>query len=278
MVDAGMRFGVAPPNWGPTGDPVVAGELAKAAEDAGWDGYFTWDALIVSDDPPPVFDPFVILASVAAATERIRIGTCVLVPARYKPHLLAMRLASLDVLSGGRLTVGVGLGDGGASFEAFGESGDVSVRAERLDQTLELLDRLWSGETVTYHSDHYHLEGFTLNPLPIQKPRIPIWVGGDSPAALRRAARWDGWIGPDNDPMNKTLIDLKAVRSRINASAGGQKQVDVAWAGQTDTNGTVPVEDLTEAGATWWIEPLIGDLEDAFNTVKQGPKPEPHRP
>ena len=84
-----------------------------------------------------MFDPFVILSSVAVATERIRIGTCVLVPARYKPHLLAMRLASLDILSGGRLTVGVGIGDGGLSFEAFGEPGDASARAERLDETLK---------------------------------------------------------------------------------------------------------------------------------------------
>ena len=90
---------------------MFAAELALAAEDAGWDGYFVWDGLVLKDDPPPVYDPFIILSSVASATTRIRIGTCILVPARYPPHLLAMRLASLDILSGGRLIVGVGLGD-----------------------------------------------------------------------------------------------------------------------------------------------------------------------
>ena len=82
-----IRFAVVPPNWSELGDPVFAAELAAAAEDSGWDGYFVWDGLVLSEDPPPVYDPFVILSSVASATTRIRIGTCILVPARYPPHL-----------------------------------------------------------------------------------------------------------------------------------------------------------------------------------------------
>jgi alkanesulfonate monooxygenase SsuD/methylene tetrahydromethanopterin reductase-like flavin-dependent oxidoreductase (luciferase family) len=84
-----VRFGIAPPNWGPSGDPRAAVELAVVAEQAGWDGYFSWDALIVASDPPPTYDPWTILSAVATATERIRIGTCIAVLARYKPHLVA---------------------------------------------------------------------------------------------------------------------------------------------------------------------------------------------
>jgi alkanesulfonate monooxygenase SsuD/methylene tetrahydromethanopterin reductase-like flavin-dependent oxidoreductase (luciferase family) len=81
-----LRFGIAPPNWGVFGNPHHAAELASVAERAGWHGYFTWDGLPVKDNPPPIYDPWVILASVAAATELIRIGTCVAVVPRYKPH------------------------------------------------------------------------------------------------------------------------------------------------------------------------------------------------
>lgn len=94
-----LRFGIAPPNWGVFGNPHHAAELASVAERAGWHGYFTWDGLPVKDNPPPIYDPWVILASVAAATELIRIGTCVAVVPRYKPHLLAMRV--LQLLPGG---------------------------------------------------------------------------------------------------------------------------------------------------------------------------------
>lgn len=240
-------------------------------EDAGWDGYFTWDALPVSADPPPTFDPFVILSSVAVATKRIRIGTCVLIPARYRPHLLAMRLASLDVLSEGRLIVGVGLGDGGGSFEAFGEPGEASVRAARLDEALEVMVKLWTGEVVSHHGDHFDVEGFRLNPLPVQHPRIPIWVGGDSPAALRRAARWDGWIGPDNDPTGKTVADLSAVRHAINEAADPGRRVEIAWAGITELGGSQPTDALSEAGATWWIEVIMGTREEAISRVREGP-------
>lgn len=260
-----VRFAVVPPNWGDVGNPVFAADLAAAAEDAGWDGYFTWDGLVLSESPPPVFDPFVILSSVAAATERIRIGTCILVAARYPPHLLAMRLASLDILSAGRLVVGVGLGDGGAVFERFGASGESRVRAEKLDESLEIITRLWTGERLLHHGRHFTVDGFTLTALPVQKPRIPIWVGGDSKGALSRAASWDGWIGPDNEPDSKTIEDLRAITSRL-ADLGSRPGFDVAWAGQPAEDGS-----LADAGATWRIEPMMGDRDQIMRRVLNGP-------
>ena len=265
-----IRFAVVPPNWSDLGDPEFAAELALAAEDAGWDGYFVWDGLVLKDDPPPVYDPFIILSSVASATTRIRIGTCILVPARYPPHLLAMRLASLDILSGGRLIVGVGLGDGGEVFERFGESGDAVVRAEKLDEALEIMTRLWAGERLDHHGSHYTVDGYTLSVSPVQQPRIPIWVGGDSKAALRRAARWDGWIGPDEDPLLGTVDDLKAVRSQLDELTDGRR-VDLGWAAETAPTSDSNAAALEEAGATWWMEPMIGSRTEIMRRVESGP-------
>lgn len=263
-----MRVGIAVPNWGRLGDPRVAAELAACAEQAGWDAYFCWDGLPTTPNPNPAFDPWVILAAVAAATERIRIGTCIAVLARYKPHVVARTLASLDVLSGGRMILGVGIGDGGRSFEAFGEPGDARIRAQRLDEALEVVTRLWAGGEVTHRGTHFTVDRFTLAAVPIQQPRIPIWVGGDSAAAMRRAARWDGWIGPDNDPASATPDDLAAVRRHLEDAGADFTSFDLAWAG---ADGASSLEDHRRAGATWRIEVGLGSQDELMDRLAAGP-------
>lgn len=268
-----MRFGIAVANWGPFGDPRRAVELARLAEDGGWDGYFTWDALLTGEDPPPNHDPWVILAAVAVATDSIRIGTSVAVVPRYKPHLLAMTIASIDVLSGGRLTLGVGLGDATVrrNFEAFGEQAGASLQAEKLDEGLDVMTRLWTGERLTHHGKHYVIEDFALTAVPLQQPRVPIWVGGDSPAALRRAARWDGWIGPDADPFNTLPEDVRRVRSVIEASRTSPEPFDIAWSGRSAPNDDAKIAAFAAAGASWWIEIMLGDAETIQKRVESGP-------
>lgn len=265
----GLSFGIAPPNFGPFGDPAAAAELAATAEEAGWDGYFCWDSLPMGPEPPPAYDPWVILSAVAVATARIRVGTCIAVVPRYHPHLLARTLVSLDVLSNGRLILGVGIGgDDGASAEAFGEAGDARVRAEKLDEALDIVTRLWAGEELSHRGPHYTVDGFTLAARPVQTPRIPIWVGGDSPPALRRAARWDGWVGPNN-PANATVDDLKQVRRRL-AAAGAGPDVQLAWAGPTNTEESLA--EFQEAGASWWVVPALGSREQVLDRVAAGPR------
>lgn len=267
---AEMRFAISPTNAGPFGDPRVAATLAVAAEEAGWDGYFSWDSMPTRLDPPPTHDPWVILSAVAAATRRITIGTCVAVLPRYKPHLLARTLVSLDGLSNGRLVLGVGLGgDGGASLTAFGEDGDATVRAQKTDEALEVMTRLWAGEPVSFRGTHYSVEDFTLSARPVQKPRIPIWVGGDSPAAMRRAARWDGWIGPDARPLESTADDAVEVRRRLESLRGGAG-IDIAWGGST-SRGIDSVRSFHEAGVTWWIEVPQGSPDEIMARVQAGP-------
>jgi alkanesulfonate monooxygenase SsuD/methylene tetrahydromethanopterin reductase-like flavin-dependent oxidoreductase (luciferase family) len=272
MHEPTLRYGIAVPNWGLGGNPAVVGELAKAAEASGWDGYFTWDSLPVSENPPPTFDPFLSLTLAVAATSRIRIGTCFLVATRYAPHLLAMRMANLDVLSGGRLIMGVGIGDKATTFETFGTPGSARVRAEKLDESLDITTRLWTGERVVYADKHFSVKGFTLSPTPVQQPRIPIWIGGDSRGALARAARWDGWIGPDDEPFSATIADLEAVRNAIRSHRSPEAPYELAWAGPVGTDPGERPHDLADAGATWLITPAVGSRDAIAARIAEGPK------
>ena len=275
MASTEMRFGIAPPNVGEFGDPREAARLARTAEDAGWDGFFIWDVLgYMWDDPRPTFDPWVILSAVAMETERIRIGTCVAALSRYQPHLLAMTLASLDVLSEGRLTFGVGLGFFDREFSAFDQPGDPRSRATQTDEGLEVISRLWSGEEVTHRGNHYAVDKVTLQPQPVQQPRIPIWVGGDSPPALRRAARWDGWFGPTL-PWETWIPDnLVGFREVIEQERQADDPAEIGWCGFSTPQDRDLVESYEKAGATWWIEIVDwsqGTFEENVKRVAQGP-------
>ncbi len=271
-----LRFGIAPPNMAPFGDPRDAARLASTAEDAGWDAYFVWDTLgFTWDKARPTFDPWVILAAAAVATERIRLGTGVAVLPRYQPHLLAMRLASLDALSGGRMILGVGLGFFEGEFSAFGQPSDPRARAEQVDESLEVITRLWTGDKVTHRGKHYTVEGVTLAPQPVQQPRIPIWIGGDSPAALRRAARWDGWFGPGEYWLDTwTPEDLTSFRQTVEAERQADESAEFGWCGFSSAQDQDRVGAFAEAGATWWIDVFDwsrGGFDEVMDRVAQGP-------
>src|SRR5215203_3330488 len=187
------------------GAPRTQAELAAAAEDAGWDGVFTYDAIAIGDTE--MYDPWVVLAAMAMATERIRLGAIVFAPSRRRPWKLAREATTVDQLSGGRLVLPVGLGaldDQG--FGNVGEETEPRVRAALLDETLAILDGLWSGDPFGYQGDHYRFAPMTFRPTPVQRPRIPVWVVGAWPHArsMRRAARWDGVVvqatRPDGSP------------------------------------------------------------------------------
>jgi alkanesulfonate monooxygenase SsuD/methylene tetrahydromethanopterin reductase-like flavin-dependent oxidoreductase (luciferase family) len=194
-----MRYGIVTANLGDYADPRVAVRLAQAAEEAGWEAFFMWDHLgFVWGSPSS--DPWVVLPAVAASTTHLALGTAITPLARRRPQIVANALASLDLLSGGRVVFGAGLGGVPEEFTAFGDPGDMKERAARLDEGLTILNRLWSGAPVTHRGPHYAVEGVSLAPLPLQRPRIPIWIGGEGAPALRRAARWDGWLAPVTTP------------------------------------------------------------------------------
>lgn len=172
-----MRYGFIVPK----GDPRTVAGLAREAEEAGWDGVFYWDSINVGG--VETYDPWVVMAAMATETERVRLGAMLTPPARRRPWKLARETVTLDRLSGGRLVLPVGLGaldDGG--FSKVGEPTDRKVRAQLLDESLEILTGLWSGEPLSYEGEHYRLEEMTFLPTPVQRPRIPIWVVGAWPS------------------------------------------------------------------------------------------------
>jgi alkanesulfonate monooxygenase SsuD/methylene tetrahydromethanopterin reductase-like flavin-dependent oxidoreductase (luciferase family) len=191
-----MKYGVHLPNFGAFGDARVLAEMAVLAEQAGWDGFFIWDHLLFCEpDKNAHVDPWVGLTAVAMRTERIIFGPLVTAIPRRRPWKLARETVSLQNLSGGRLVLGVGLGDPVEwEYRFFHEETDAKIRAEKLDEGLAILQGLWSGETFGFTGKHYQLEPMTFLPKPV-KP-IPIWVGGYLPhkRPFRRAARFDGVV------------------------------------------------------------------------------------
>jgi alkanesulfonate monooxygenase SsuD/methylene tetrahydromethanopterin reductase-like flavin-dependent oxidoreductase (luciferase family) len=263
-----MRYGICLANLGTYADPRLAVRLAQAAEASGWDGVFTWDHLAFVWGPPST-DPWTTLAAIAGSTERVRLGTAVTPVARRRLQVLANQVATLDLLSAGRVVFGAGLGGSPSEFGKFGEPTDAKVRAARLDEGLDVLRRLWSGEKVNHQGEHYTVDGVKLSPTPLQD-RMPIWIGGNRPASLRRASRWDGWIADSSDPTGMTLTPDDVRRSI--ETIGRSDDFDVAVLGEREQ---AEPEAYERAGATWWLENLHDErrsLDDVLGLVSAGPR------
>jgi alkanesulfonate monooxygenase SsuD/methylene tetrahydromethanopterin reductase-like flavin-dependent oxidoreductase (luciferase family) len=189
-----MNYGVYLSSVGDYSNPSLLADLALEAEEYGWDGVFIWDHI---GQPNAAADPWVALAAMAMKTKKVKLGPIVTPVARRRPWKLARETATLDHLSNGRLILGVGLGWSANEFEAFGENGEPRIRAQKLDEGLDIITSLWRGKPFSYHGEHFQVKEACFLPSPIQTPRIPIWAcgaWGDKKAPFRRAARWDGAI------------------------------------------------------------------------------------
>jgi alkanesulfonate monooxygenase SsuD/methylene tetrahydromethanopterin reductase-like flavin-dependent oxidoreductase (luciferase family) len=281
-----MRYAVNVPNFAEYAEVRTVAGLAADAEAAGWDGFFVWDHMVYARDQElPVADPWIVLAGVALATERLRLGPMVTPLARRRPWKVARETVTLDRLSGGRLILGVGLGTPASDeFGAFGEPTDDAVRAAMLDEGLEVLTRLWSGERVSFRGEHYRLDEVAFLPTPVQRPRIPIFVAGAWPrrAPLRRAARFDGIaplkVGAGGDLVALGADDLGELLAVVRAHRPGGEPLEVLVGGWTPGDdpaaARATVEPLAEAGMTWWsegLEPRRGSLAAMRERVRQGP-------
>lgn len=275
-----MRYAVDVAPLGELADPRVIARIAAAAEAAGWDGLSTWDVLATSMGGAA--DPFVALAAAAAATERIRLIASVIALPRRRPQLVAQAAASLDLLSGGRLTLGIGAGGDRADFEAFGEEWDLAFRLETLDEAASLVDAWLRGKTVRHDGDAVAVREVAVGPAAVQHPRPWIWFGASGrPGALRRAARWDGWIavsieedgvtlGLTPDRLARLATDVRAAVEELGRDAAG---FDIAVFGQ-DGLGGYRASEYAAAGATWWLEsfsPMRGDLDRTIAEIVEGP-------
>lgn len=274
-----MRYGLALPTGGECGDPRFLLELAELGEASGWDGVFLEDYICFQGDPgAPTCDPWVALAAIAVRTERVVLGTKVTPLARRRPWKVAREAATIDHLSDGRMVLGVGLGDTGehvvqdASFTAFGEEANVPRRARMLDEALEVIAGLWSGEPFSFHGEHYVVKEVTFLPGPVQEPRIPIWVGGGfpNPGPTRRAARWDGACMYRTRTHDMRPGDVRALRE-----AAGDRPYDVSVGGRSREDEEADrayVRALRDAGATWWSEYVPpGERKEMRAAVARGP-------
>jgi alkanesulfonate monooxygenase SsuD/methylene tetrahydromethanopterin reductase-like flavin-dependent oxidoreductase (luciferase family) len=176
------------------GNPKKFQQLAIAAEKAGWQGFYIWDH-VYPKVGSKIADPWISLAVIATSTERIRLGTTVTPLPRRRPQKITREVVTLDQLSNGRFTLGVGLGHPPESeFKLFGEDGSLKTNAEKLDESLEILEGLWKCKPFSYNGIYYKIGEFCFKPRPIQKPRVPIWCAGWWPIKkpFRRAAQYDG--------------------------------------------------------------------------------------
>jgi alkanesulfonate monooxygenase SsuD/methylene tetrahydromethanopterin reductase-like flavin-dependent oxidoreductase (luciferase family) len=270
-----MRSGLFLPLFDALAAPAVVARLAAEAEEAGWDGFFVWDQIRWRAPVAAVGDTQITLAAVATATERIRFGPMVTPLARRRPVKVARETAALDLLSGGRLTLGVGLGSDhfAGEYSMTGEELDDRRRARMLDEGLEILEAAWSGEPVQHRGEHYTVDGMRFEPRPVQRPGVPVWVAGSPGKAgpLRRAARHQG-VFPINlehpEQLAAIVAELGVLRRQSARDAAGPYDVVVGLPPGSDPSPYAAV------GATWCLvePPWEGvSLDVVRGLIRDGP-------
>jgi alkanesulfonate monooxygenase SsuD/methylene tetrahydromethanopterin reductase-like flavin-dependent oxidoreductase (luciferase family) len=281
-----MRFGIIAPTSNEYADARTLAELAHEAEEAGWDGFFIWDHILYdAQSMPPVVDTWIALTAIALRTTHIRLGPMVTAVARRRPWKLARETVSLDHLAGGRLTLGVGLGNPAeAEFLQFGEEPDARERARKLDEGLQVLVGLWSSQPFHYQGEYYSLRETVFRPAPLQQPRIPIWVGGWWPNTrpFNRAARWDGAFAAKMPVSGRfgqlTPEEVQAVAAYVAAQRTDQAPFDLVCSGHTPGDDPSQAARLiapyVAAGLTWWLErihPSRGSFAEMRARIRQEP-------
>lgn len=263
------------------GEPADILRMAKEAEDAGWDGVFTWDAISIG--ATPVYDPWVMMGAIAGVTKRVKIGAMILPLARRRPWKVVKEAVTIDHLSDGRLVLPVALGvPDDVGFKGVNtDSTDRKQRAERLDEALEILELGQKGESFSYDGKHFQVSDMQLQPKPVQD-HIPVWsvAGWPHEKSLARAARWDGII-PIDMSHGKDVFDpvqpdvLKEIVAWCQAHHEVGKPFDVVLEGKTENaNDTDYVGSIAESGATWFIESRWDESEtpeSLLERIRMGP-------
>ncbi len=261
-----MKFGVALPY----GSARSTARLCQVAEEAGWDGCFMGDAIWCED-------PMIALAAAAMVTQRIRLGTMIIPMPLRRPWKVASELVALDHLSDGRLILGLGAGAVWMGWQGFpDEVTDTRVRAEMLDESIDILTLLYQRKPFDYAGKHFHLKLTLVDemhypPQPVQQPRIPLWAVGiwPSPKSMRRVLKCDGVLlekrNTDGQGADVTPADVREVQSFVQAQRTLTSPFDIVIQGKSGHLAPAQRQDVLlkwkAAGATWWIENLI-DLSE----------------
>jgi len=262
-----MKIALSIPPFGRLADPRVLVDIAVAAEAANFDGVFLWDHVYRPPaDPSEILDPWVVLGAQAFATTTIRLGPMVTPLTRRRPIKLAREAITVDHMSRGRLTLGLGLGvDSGGELTRFGEVVDAKQRGDRLDEGVDLLVSFWSGQPVTHAGGAFTADDVTVLPRPVQDPRIPIWlaVRGASPRRpLRRAARFDGMVPIELDGPDHVSRLLDVVEKERGSLDGFDTMVSNA----------LDVDEVARRGATWSYHSFgtHSAPQDVFDVIARG--------
>lgn len=258
-----MRWGLSISLSGELADPALLAKVAVAAEGAGWDGVFVWDHLW-NRTLVPFADPFVTLAAIASATERVLIGTMVTALPRRRPQLVAQATTSLDRLSEGRMVLGLGLGvDSYGEYSVFHEPAvDDRARAAVLDAGIELLQQMLTGGPVAAAA------GRVTTPPGVREPRVPIWIAGRAAfsAGPRRVRRHglEGLALVDADVWTPEHVTTALRAGQLTAG-----ELDVALVGGTHPDPRA----LGEAGATWCFPEILPGATAADALAKAASPP-----
>ena len=268
-----MRLGVVFPQTEIATDPIAVRDYAQAAESLGYDHLLAFDHVLGANaDSRPgwsgayrhtdtFLEPFVLFGHLAAVTERLELVTGVIILPQRQTTLVAKQTATLDVLSGGRLRLGIGVGWNAVEYEALGE--DFHDRGRRSEEQIEVLRALWTQELVTYEGRWHKITDAGLNPLPVQRP-IPVGFGGRAEPLLRRVARiGDGWF-----PLFRADADGLATVERMRGYArdAGRNPDDIGIESWVSIGDRQPEDWLADAEA--WKS--AGATHISVNTMRAG--------
>ncbi|MBI5289064.1 MAG: LLM class F420-dependent oxidoreductase [Chloroflexi bacterium] len=270
-----MRIGAIFPQLEIGADAVVIRDYAQSVEGLGYDHILVYDHVLGAHvdrfegrfRPPythqsTFHEPFVLFGYLAAITTRVELATGIIILPQRQTALVAKQAAEVDVLSGGRLRLGVGIGWNHVEYEALGEQ--FGNRGRRVEEQIALLRRLWTEELVDFDGKYHSVQQAGINPLPIQRP-IPIWMGGSADAAMRRIAKVaDGWYPQQQaGPNGREAVD----RMRSYVAEAGRDPNTFGIEGRIGLLTTTPEEKWGEA-LQWWRD--IGATHISLNTIGAG--------
>jgi probable F420-dependent oxidoreductase len=267
-----MQVGVTFPQTEIGTHPKAIRDYAQAAEDLGYEHLLAYDHVLGADPSnregwrgythkTMFHEPLTLFCYLAAITQRLELVSGVIVLPQRQTALVAKQAAEVDVLSGGRLRLGVGIGWNTVEYEALGE--DFSTRGARIEEQIEVMRLLWTREVVSYEGKYHRIDEAGINPLPVQRP-IPVWMGARADVGLRRTARVaDGWfpLGPLDDSMREAVKRLREYieeAGRDPESVGIEARLDV---------GRVPPDEWIPQTEAW--RPL-GATHISVNTMNAG--------
>ena len=254
-----MKLAVEFPSVAYREGPKAVGKLAKGIEDIGYDQLDVYDHVVMGYDiegrtksiypaQMPIIEAFMMLSYAAAVTEKIGLGTEVLILPQRQPALVAKQVSSLDTLSDGRVRLGVGIGWQESEYEALGES--FKTRGRRMDEAMELLRAYWREERIEFESEHYPTEAMAMEPKPPQGGDLPVWVGGNTPPAFHRVGKYgDGWLASQVSDADFAKRAMDVIREA--AVSAGRNPNAIGWQSMI----APPPRAGDTAGKTFYAEP-----------------------